>query len=87
MEDRERDVQYVEESGLPVRAQFWPWRAESVGGVCVVDDVGVSSRSNAAVVLSLVPEGLEEIGQQEDAVGAYAFVLSGVHRLFDARDF
>ena len=87
LEDRERDVQHVEESGLPVRAQFWAWPAESVGRVCDVDDVGVSGRSNAAVVLSLVPGGLEETGRQKDAVGAYAIVLSGVHRPFDARNF
>ena len=86
LENRKRNVQHVEESGLPVRAQFRPRQAESVGGACGVDDAGVSGGSNAAVVQSVVPDRMEEIRQQENAVGAYPIVLSGVRRLFDARN-
>ena len=41
LEDRERNLQYAQEPGLPLRAQLWPRREELVGGLRHVDDVGV----------------------------------------------
>lgn len=42
LEDRKRNVQHAQESGLSVRAQLWSWHAEFVDELRDVDDVGTS---------------------------------------------
>jgi len=42
LEDRKRNVQHAQESGLSVRAQLWSWHAEFVDELRDVDDVGIS---------------------------------------------
>ena len=75
LEDRERNLQHAQESGLPLRTQLWPRREELVGGLRHVDDVGVPRRSGPTTLLSAVPSRLEESGNQAGAVGATAIAL------------
>ncbi len=42
LEDRKRNVQHAQESGLSVRAQLWSWHAEFVDELRDVDDVSIS---------------------------------------------
>ena len=64
LEDRERDLQYPQESRIPPGAQLRPRRTEPVGGAGVTDDAGLPCGPDAATVLSAVPGRLEEAAIQ-----------------------
>ncbi len=84
MEDRKRNVQYAQESGLSLRAQLWSWQAESIGDLRDAHDVGVSGRPNAGTLLSAVPGRSQKVGQPTIVVGSPAFALPPLPLRLDA---
>jgi len=48
----------------PLRAQFWSRLSTPLGGVCPLDDVGLSCRPGPTAVLPAVPSGMGQNGKQ-----------------------
>jgi len=69
LEDRERDLQHAEESGLQSGTQLRPRRAESVRGPHAHHDARLPRGPDAATVLSGVPGRLEEAGVEAASLG------------------
>ena len=78
LEDRERNLQYAQEPGLPLRTQLWPRQKELVRGLRHVDDVGVPGRSGPATLLPAVPRNVEESGNEARVVGTSCGLTSGI---------
>jgi hypothetical protein len=64
LEDRERDLQHPEKSGLQPRTQLRPRPAQPVRGAGVADDARLPGGPDATTVLSPVPGRLGEAGAQ-----------------------
>jgi hypothetical protein len=86
LEDRKRNVQYVEEPRLPLRAQLRPRLPAPDGGAGDVDDAGLSGGPNTAALLPALRGGLEEVHQQTCFVGTPARDLPSISGEFDASD-
>lgn len=86
LEDRKRNVQYVEEPRLPLRAQLRPRLPAPDGGAGDVDDAGLSGGPNTAALLPALRGSLEEVHQQTCFVGTPARDLPSISGEFDASD-
>ena len=85
LEDRKRNVQHAQESGLSVRPQPWSWPAEPVDDFrAAAADVGILGRPNAGTLLSLVSSGSPEANHSAIVVGSPAFALPSFRVHIDA---
>ena len=75
MENRERDIQYTEEPGLPLGTQLWSRAKESIHGIRNADDIGVPCRSSAANMLSVVRQGDGEVQHASSLLAPHSMLL------------
>ena len=48
MENRKRNFQYAEKSGVSFQPQFWSWRKTPMYQFCAANDAGFYDRPNSA---------------------------------------
>ena len=78
MEDRERDLQYAEEPGLPLGTQLWSRAKKSIDGLRNADDIGLPGRPGSANMLSVVCQGDGEIQHASGLLAPYSMLLRSI---------
>ena len=75
MEDRERDVQYPQESGLPFEPQLRPGQEAPESRFYDLDDACFHDRPGPTAVLWAVSGRVEQGKKQAGVMGTYALYL------------